>query len=435
MRQRNPFHPLGIALGCIVACVVASCGGSSMNGTMAPPDPMQPTPPSGTGTTAPPAVMQAQQADTPVDPALVTADNTFGLNLFQNLTAGATGNVAIAPISVAMALQIVYNGAGAGSATQQGMAQALALGSVSTQDLNNDNAALQGSLLNPDPQVTLTIANSLWMHLDMNPVPATFTQMDQMYYGATVGDLAGAPANVNSWVSTATDGLITDILPNANYAGVGAVIANVIYFKGQWSTQFDPSQTAPAPFTLVDGTQVQVPMMHQSATYGYLQGANFQAVRIPYGQGRFSMLVVMPEAGTSFNSFVAGLTPDMLNTWEGQLQTGMGNLSMPKFTATFGASLVQPLTTLGMQAAMCSDPMASFPGLGLACIQDVEHKTVVEVDESGTVAAGATSVTVMPTAVEVPLFTLTLDHPYLYAIRDDKTGELLFIGIMMNPAD
>jgi serine protease inhibitor len=342
--------------------------------------------------------------------------------------------VAIAPISVAMALQIVYNGAAAGSATLQGMAQTLALGSLSAQDLNDDNAALQGSLLNPDPQVQLTIANSLWMHLDTNTVPAAFTQMDQTYYGATVGDLAGAPANVNSWVSTETDGLITSILPSANYASVVAVIANVIYFKGQWSTEFDPSLTAAAPFTLMDGTQVSVPMMHQSATYGYLQGANFQAVRIPYGAGRLSMLVVMPDAGTSLNSFIASLTPAMLNGWEGQLQTGMGNLSMPKFTATFGASLVQPLSTLGMQAAFCPDPQASFPGIGLTCIQDVEHKTVVEVDESGTVAAGATTVTLTPTAVPAPLFTLTLDHPFLYAIRDDQTGELLFIGAMTNPS-
>ena len=433
MRQRNPFRHLGAALGFMLVGAVAGCGGSSMDGGSMPVGPTQPpSSPSGPSTTAPPAVAQAQQANTPVDPAIVTADNTFGVNLFQNLYSGAPGNVAIAPISVAMALQIVYNGAG--GATQQGMAQTLQLGSMSTADLNNDNAALQGSLMNPDPLVNLTIANSLWMHLDTNMVVPSFTQMDQTYYGATVGDLAGAPANVNSWVSTETDGLITNILPNANYEGVVALIANVIYFKGQWSTEFDPSQTAAAPFTLTDGTQVSVPMMHQSATYGYLQGANFQAVRIPYGQGRMSMLVVMPNAGTSLNSFVASLTPAMLTTWEGQLQTGMGNLSMPKFTATFGASLVQPLTTLGMQAAFCSDPMASFPGIGLVCIQDVEHKTVVEVDESGTVAAGATTVTIVPTAVEVPLFNLTLDHPFFYAIRDDKTGELLFIGTMMNPA-
>ena len=430
MRQHNPLRHLGAALGFMLASALGGCGGGSMDGSSMSPNPPPSAPPSGPSTTAPPAVMQAQQDNTPVDPAIVTADNTFGVNLFQNLYSATPGNVAIAPISVAMALQIVYNGAG--GATQQGMAQTLQLGSLSTTDLNNDNAALQGSLMNPDPQVNLTIANSLWMHLDTNPLPAAFTQMDQTYYGATVGDLAGAPDNVNSWVNTATNGLISSILPPGNYASVVAVIANVIYFKGQWSTGFDASQTAAAPFTLMDGTQVSVPMMHQSATYGYLQGANFQAVRIPYGAGRFSMLAVMPNTGTNFNSFVAGLTPAMLNTWEGQLQTVMGNLSMPKFTATWGASLVQPLTALGMQAAFC--PSASFPGLGTVCIQDVEHKTVVEVDESGTVAAGATTVTIIPTAVEAPSFTLALDQPFLYAIRDDMTGELLFIGTMTNPS-
>ena len=140
MRRQNPFRHLGIALGFIMAGAVGGCGGSSDGGSMSPSPPAPPSSPSDPST-APPAVMQAQQANTPVDPAIVTADNTFGLNLFQNLYSGTPGNVAIAPISVAMALQIVYNGAG--GATQQGMAQTLQLGSLSTQDLNSDNAALQ----------------------------------------------------------------------------------------------------------------------------------------------------------------------------------------------------------------------------------------------------------------------------------------------------
>ena len=167
----------------------------------------------------------------------------FGLNLFQTLIAGATGNVAISPINVAMALQILYNGA-AGT-TQQAMAQTLQLGSLSTPDLNNANAALQASLLNPDPEVQIIVANSLWMHLGNNPVLASFTQTDQTYYGATVGDLSGAPADVNAWELPQTNGLITNILPAGDYTSVVAVIANTIYFKGQWSTAFDPARRQP----------------------------------------------------------------------------------------------------------------------------------------------------------------------------------------------
>jgi serine protease inhibitor len=124
----------------------------------------------------------------------------------REMLTGAAGNVAISPISVAMTLQIVYNGAG--GSTQQAMAQTLELGTLSTQDLNSDNAALQGSLINPDPKVQLTIANSLWMQLSSNAVSPSFTQMDETYYGATVGDLSGAPDNVNAWVASETGGLL-----------------------------------------------------------------------------------------------------------------------------------------------------------------------------------------------------------------------------------
>jgi serine protease inhibitor len=390
-------------------------------------------PPSNANDAMPPAVMQAKNENTAVNPAIVTADNGFGLSLFQSLNPGATGNMAIAPISVAMALQILYNGA-AGS-TQQAMANTLQLGSLSAADLNNANAALQASLINPDPKVQLTIANSLWMHLSSTPVLPSFTATDETYYGATVGDLAGAPANANAWVSSETNGLISQILPNADYSSVTAVIANVIYFKGQWTTAFDPGQTAPAPFTLADGTQVSVQMMHQAGDYGYLKGANFQAVRLAYGQGRMSMFIVLPNAGTSLSGFAALVTPALLNGWVGQLQTGYGSVALPRFTATYGASLVQALSSLGMGVAFCSSGMADFSALAQqpTCVSDVEHKTVVEVDENGTVAAGSTAITIVPTAMQLPLFTITMDHPFLYAIRDDLTGELLFVGALMNP--
>jgi serine protease inhibitor len=378
--------------------------------------------------------MQAKNDSTAVNPAIVTADNGFGLTLFQNLNSGATGNIAIAPISVAMALQILYNGAV--GTTQQAMAGALQLGALSTADLNSANAALQASLINADPKVQLTLANSLWVHLGTTTVLPSFTEMDQTYYGATVGDLAGAPADVNAWVNSETNGLITQILPNADYSMVTAVIANVIYFKGQWATAFDPSQTAAAPFTLANGTQVSAEMMHQSGSYEYLQGANFQAVRLPYGQGRLSMLVLLPDSATSLSSFAASITPGTLSGWIGQLQTATGSVELPRFTSTYGVSLVQALSALGMGAAFCSSGMADFSALAQqpTCVSDVEHKTVVEVDESGTVAAGSTTVTIVPTAKQASQFTITMDRPFLYAIRDDQTGELLFVGVLMDPS-
>jgi serine protease inhibitor len=431
MRLHIGNLPKSNAIGLLLAAtVLAGCGGGSVNMTMSS-DPAIPGANSSSST--PPAVVQAQNAGTTVNPDIATADNAFGLNLFQTLIAGATGNVAISPINVAMALQILYNGA-AGT-TQQAMAQTLQLGSLSTQDLNNANAALQASLLNPDPEVQIIVANSLWMHLSNNPVLASFTQTDQTYYGATVGDLSGAPDDVNAWAAAETNGLITNILPAADYSSVVAVIANTIYFKGQWSTEFDPSQTAAAQFTLGDGTQVSSQMMHQGGSYAYLQGSNFQAVSLPYGQGRFSMLIVLPNSGVSLSSFAASITPAAISGWVGQAQMTQGSIALPKFTATYGVSLPPALSSLGMGIALCSSHMADFSALAPSvCVSDVEHKTVVEVDETGTVAAAGTTVTVGPTAIVAPMFTMTMDRPFFYAIRDDLTGEMLFVGILVNPS-
>lgn len=431
MRQRVRSFQSAASIGLVLAAAwVAGCSGASTD-VMTNSASANPVTNSTGSNGVPPAVAQAQSAGTAVDPAIAAADSAFGLNLFQTLVPGASGNVAISPINVAMALQILYNGA-AGT-TQQAMAQTLQLGALGTADMNNANAALQASLINPDPEVQIIVANSLWMHLSNNRVLPSFTQTDQTYYGAVVGDLSGAPANVNAWVATETNGLITQILADGNYAPVVAVIANTIYFKGQWSSAFDPNQTASAEFTLGDGTQVPSEMMHQSGSYAYLQGANFQAVSLPYGQGRFSMLIVLPDAGVDLNSFVAGMTAGSISGWVGQQHTTAGSIALPRFTSTFGISLPPALSTLGMAIVFCPgnpDFSALAPNV---CVSDVEHKTIVEVDEAGTIAAAATTITVSPTVVQAPQFSMTMDHPFFYAIRDELTGELLFIGTLVNP--
>jgi serine protease inhibitor len=414
-----------------VIATLAGCGGA-----------MSPA-----GSASPPAVVQALNAHAPVDPAIVSADNGFGLTLFQNLLSqnlrlSPISNVAIAPVSVALALQLVYNGA-AGT-TQQAMTQTLQLGARTTAQLNDDNAALEASLISSDPLVQITLANSLWMHLSDNPVLPSFIQTDQTYYGATLGDLAGAPDNINAWVTAETQGLITQIAPRIDYTTIAAVIANAIYFKGAWSSAFDPSRTANGPFTLADGTQVSAPLMHQSGSFSYLQGSNFQAIRLPYGQGHLSMLLVLPDSSISLESFVSILDAQALDSLVSPQQMAQGTIVLPRFTANYQQSLAHSLSSLGMGIAFCSSNAADFSGIisgstsGVttdqrACIADVLHATVVEVDEHGTVAAGATVVSVGVTTLPTTTFTMTLDHPFIYAIRDDDSGALLFLGALMDP--
>jgi serpin B len=361
----------------------------------------------------------------------VAADNAFGLSLFDTLLEGSgDGNIAISPLSVSLALQVLYNGA-AGS-TQQAMAQTLKLGTLSAQALNDDNAALQASLMGDDPKVQLTIANSLWIDQSGAPVVPSFTQTDQTYYGATVGDLAGAPDNINAWVDSETHGLITQLMPPGEYAD--AIIANVLYFKGQWTTSFDPSNTDTAPFTLSNGSQTPMELMHQTGSFlyvaGTLHGVDFQAVRMPYGQGRFSMLIILPNAGADVARFAAGIAVDDLNGLMAQLEPSTVAIALPRFTASYGNSLTGALASLGMGIAFSTS--ADFSGLAPGfTVNVVEHKTVVEVDETGTVAAAATGIGVDTVAQQ---YTMIVDHPFLYAIQDDKTGDLLFIGLLMNPS-
>jgi serine protease inhibitor len=386
----------------------------------------------------PAAVAKAKENNIPVDPTIVAADNGFGLSVLQALQAqGSSTNIAVSPLSLSLALQIVYNGA-AGT-TQQGMMQTLQLGSLTTQQLNDANAALQASLMDADPGVQLQIGNSLWVHSGDTTIVPSFTAMDQNYYGAMIGDLAGAPDDVNAWVAKETDGLITNILAPGDYSHTTAIVANAVYFKGQWATAFDPNSTSAAPFTLNDGTSLTVPTMHQSSQFAYFQGSDFQMLRLPYGQGRMSMVILLPDAGTDLGALVSTLTGDQLKGWIEQLHDSQVSVALPKFTAQFSNDMSGTLQAQGMAVAFRC-PGAGFQGdvadfssltSSPVCIQHIWHDTWIQVDETGTVAAGSTTV---PIGVTVVGPQMTVDHPFLYAIRDDTTGTLLFVGVLMDPS-
>jgi serpin B len=393
----------------------------------------------------PQAVVLAEQSKTPVDPAIIAADNAFGLNALRALQSGdGSTNIAISPLSLSLALQVLYNGAV--GPTQQRIAEALQLGSLTTQQVNDGNAALQASLINADAQVQLKVANSLWVRSGDRAVLPSFLQMNQTYYGATIGDVAGAPDSVNAWVAMETDGQISQILAPGNYSSSIAIIANAVYFKGPWTTSFDPNATVSRAFMLDNGTSKQVPMMQQQGTFSYLHGDGFQLVRLPYAKERFSMTVLLPDSGTSLTTLISAITADQFNAWVGQMQPSYGAVALPRFAADAATDMVPVLENLGMTIAFnCLTPGStsaySLPALpdfsalssDHVCVQGVAHEVRVQVDEAGTVAAAGTAVTVVTTAVEQPLYTMTMDHPFLYVIRDDETGLLMFIGTMVDP--
>jgi serpin B len=407
-----------------MAAQVGGCGGASS------PPPSQP--PGAPGSSVPPAVAQAQAAGTSPPASIVAADNQLGLNLLDTLMAGPAPNVALSPTSIALVLQILYNGAQ--GPAQAAMAQTLQLGNLTPAEINSANAALEASLDGLNPQVQLTVANSLWMHGGGSGVESAFVQVNETYYGASLGNLDGPAGTVsgdpNAWVAAQTDGLITDILPpGTDLTRVVALVANAIYFKGAWSTAFDSAATQAAPFTLGSGSQVTCQMMHETGTFAYFKGADFQAVSLPYAQGRLEMLILLPDPGVNLATLLSGMSAGDLATVATGLQVMGGAIGLPRFKSSFQQSLVPALSALGMGPAFGGDFSGVFPG---GTLSDVVHASLVEVDEQGTVAAAGTSGVVI-LAVLAPSFTMTMDHPFFYAIRDGATGTLLFVGVLRDP--
>jgi serpin B len=266
------------------------------------------------------------------------------------------------------------------------------------------------------------------------PVGADFAQRNNTFYGAEIGDLAGGPAAINAWVSQATHGKIPEIVQGRDVADAFAVLLNAIYFKGAWTTPFEADLTRPGPFTLPDGRQKNVSMMHQSGNVPYFRGDNFQAVSLPYGSGRMRFLIFLPDSGTSLSAFLARMTPENVTQWLPQFKSMHGDIALPRFRTEYEADLNAPLASLGMGIAFDRE-RADFGGMlpnGRFYISLVRHKTYVEVNEQGTEAAAATGVVVEPLAL-IRGFQFVVDHPFVCAIRDEQTGAILFLGRILDP--
>lgn len=372
-----------------------------------------------------------------LDDRLVASQNAFGFKLFSQVMQQAEGeNVMISPSSVAIALSMTYNGAN--GETQKAMAEALELQGMTLTDLNQANAALDTILGNADPAVKIGIANSLWGREDFTFNPE-FLQRNQDYYQAEVQLLDFADPNatdiINEWVNDSTEGKIPQIVEQIRPEEVLFLI-NAVYFNGTWTEPFSRRQTQQLPFRKADGSQTTVPMMTRSGSYRYLQNDQFQGIHLPYGDGRLSMVVLLPREGSSVEALQQSLTPENWQTWRNQFAHQPGMIQLPRFESEFGTGLNDALKALGMEVAFDPDA-ADFSGMADAqlYISDVQHKTYIRVDEEGTEAAAATSIGVSVTSAPInPPFQMTCDRPFLYAIQDNETGAILFMGVMMDPS-
>ena len=380
---------------------------------------------------------QVKEAGAQIGEEMALAQTKFGFKLFNQLIGEKEQNLFISPASISFALGMTYNGAA--GATQQAMAQTMEIQGLSLETVNRGNGRLRQDLSAPDPKVKLHLANSLWLNQGQAFKPEFLKNNEQFYAAAlkvlNFGD-PGAPAAINSWVAKATENKITRIVDKIEPP---LILINAIYFKGTWNRPFEKALTKERPFNLLNGKQKQVPMMSQSGSYMYYQGKNFQAVNLPYGEKtRFGMKIFLPEKNSSLKEFFRELNADNWRQWLAALQPTPGTIILPRFKLEYDTSLKAPLKALGMAPAF-DKQQADFSNLcppPRVYIDDVIHKTFVEVNEEGTEAAAVTAVKMVgmmaPRRAE-KTFTMVVDRPFFVAIDDRETGALLFLGAILDP--
>jgi serpin B len=414
--------------------------------------PSQPATPVVTGSVVkPPKPQQPAASDPPSEAGsdqepLVQGANAFAFELYQELC-GGQGNLFYSPYSISLAATMAY--AGARAETEAQMASTLHFALPQEQfhpafgALNRDLIAHGEETGRFGDSFRLSTANALWGQQGYPFLPEFLDTLNQ-HYGSAPGrlDFSNAPEEsrhtINDWMANHTEGRIRDLLPpGAIHSATRLVLANAIYFDASWLYPFDPDATAGRTFHLLDGTTVTVPMMRQTEGHAYVFGQGYQAVKLPYYGGGASMVFLVPDRGW-FEAFEGSLDVESLAAILQEMNHGHVKLTVPKFEFGSTLALRPALSSMGMPLAFCM-PGADFSGMTGGrdfFIEDVLHQAFVSVDETGTEAAAASVILVvpgMPAATPEPV-EITIDRPFVFLIRDDTTGLILFLGRVQDPS-
>ncbi len=375
---------------------------------------------------------------------LANGNNAFALDLYQSLRT-ADGNLIYSPYSISLALAMTFGGAR--SETESQMATALHFDLPQAQLHPAFNAldlslAQRGKTQSKDQPLQLNIANAVWVE-QTYPFLQDYLDLIALNYGAGIhladfiNQYEPARQEINGWVSGQTNKKINDLLsPGTLDTNTRMVLVNAIYFKADWEEQFDANNTSDAPFHLLDGSESQVKMMHgERFDLPYTKGEGYQAIELTYKGGTAAMDIIIPDE-SNFKQFESALDATILNNIFSNMQSRTVMLGLPKFTYSSDFGLSTQLAALGMPDAFDSNK-ADFSGMTGKrdlYISDVIHKAFVAVDEKGTEAAAATAVIMETAGALMPDVNLTIDRPFIFFIRDTVSGQILFIGRVVNPA-
>jgi serine protease inhibitor len=372
----------------------------------------------------------------------VMNDNTaFACDLFGQLRS-QPGNLFLSPYSISTALAMAYGGARGDTASQ--MASALHF-SLPPEQLHPAFADLQKGLnaVQQKGQVKLAVANSLWPQKGYEFLPA-YLALCEKQYGVTiqpvdfVHETETARKTINTWVEKMTNDKIRDLFqPGVLDPLTRMVLVNAIYFKGDWDKPFSKGLTQTAPFHLSPNQTVDAPLMRANGKYRYAETPDIQVLELPYAGHDLSMLILLPRQVDGLAALETSLTLEKLAAWRKDLATRPVQLWLPKFKLESQFSLNAKLAALGMTDAFTDrSDFSGMDGKHDLFLSAVVHKAFVEVNEEGTEAAAATGVAVAGRAMMRPEEPVVFraDHPFLFLICDQKTGSILFLGRLADPA-
>ena len=376
---------------------------------------------------------------------VVKANNDLGMKMFSKLAAAEAGkNMMISPLSISIAMAMSTNGASGENIDE--MKEVLGFGGMELPDVNEQFMHLIASLVAADKDLVLSIANSVWMREDFSlDVKAAFTDVLNEFYDAEIFTEGFNVENINAWVSEKTNGKIDEIVKEIG-EDVVMYLINAIYFKAAWTTAFNEENTYEGTFTLSDGTTTTADFMRfvetedvpeffaYSSDYDDKDG--FAMIRIPYGRDVFAFYSIVPsyDNETNIDDFIAKIAENGFDHYY-SLITPMSDfpLELPKFQFEYEKSLVEIFKELGMEKAFVEggpfQNIADEPHDPI--ISDIKHKTFIEVNEAGTEAAATTAVEYSDGANPGGFYA---NRPFVFVIRDDRTGSILFIGKVENPS-
>jgi serpin B len=373
----------------------------------------------------------------------VAGDNEFAVALYGQLR-GQSGNLFFSPESVSTALAMTYAGARGDTAAE--MAKTLRF-TLPPERLHPAMGALLTGLNAPHDAYQLSVANALWAEQDYKVLDA-FLKLTESDYGAGFhrvdfkGASEAARLTINQWVEQKTNDKIKDLLqPGVVSPATRLVLTDAIYFKAEWQTQFESSATENEDFHLSAAQTVKAPLMRRTGSYKYFDGGTFQILELPYKSGELSMIVFLPKDLDGLAAFEKSLTAYSVRQWMSRLQPASSVIvTFPKFKVTKQLELGSTLSAMGMPKAFDKNA-ADFSGMTgdrELFISAVIHKAFIDVDEAGTEAAAATAVVMRALAMRAPDRTPPLefraDHPFVFLIRDNRSGGILFMGRVADPA-